>query len=85
MQYSCMFAIKDENLIVSAMQTLYNTIAINNLIPLDIVDDTVRANIPSTISHETLSTIYGVIMPPAFLMLGKIRCNRSIMRTRKTC
>jgi tetratricopeptide (TPR) repeat protein len=67
----CMFAIKDENLIVSAIQTLYNTIAINNLIPLDIVDETVRANIPSTLSHETLSTIYGVIMPPAFLMLGK--------------
>ena len=34
----CIFGNSDENLIVSIMQTLYNTIALNHFIPLDIVD-----------------------------------------------
>lgn len=67
----CIFGIKNESAIVSMIQTLYNTIALNDLIPLDIVDETVRGHIPGTLSHESLSVIYGVIMPPAFLMLGK--------------
>ena len=34
----CMIEIDDEHLIVSIIQALYNTIAINNLIPLDTID-----------------------------------------------
>ena len=67
----CMFDINNEDLIVSIIQTLYNTIAINNLIPLDILDSIVTDNIPTTLSQESLSIIYGVMMPPAFLMVGQ--------------
>lgn len=68
----CIFGNGDENLIVSIMQTLYNTIALSSFIPLAIVDEAVRTNFPSTLSNESLSTIYGVIMPPAFIMLEKL-------------
>lgn len=67
----CMLEIDNEYLIVSIIQTLYNTIAMNNLIPLDMIDMFVRESIPKTLSNESLSIIYGVIMPPAFLMMEK--------------
>ena len=68
---SCMIEIDDEHLIVSIIQALYNTIAINNLIPLDMIDIFVRESIPKTLSNESMSIIYGVIMPPVFIMMEK--------------
>ncbi len=67
----CMIEIDDEHLIVSIIQALYNTIAINNLIPLDTIDIFVRESIPITLSNESMSIIYGVIMPPVFIMMEK--------------
>ena len=68
----CMLEIENEDTIVSVIQTLYNTIAINNFIPLEMVDSFVSCNIPNSLSRDSLSIIYGVIMPPAFIMARKI-------------
>jgi tetratricopeptide (TPR) repeat protein len=67
----CMLKIDNEDTIVAVIQTLYNTIAINNFIPLEMVDSFVSGSIPNSIGRDSMSVIYGVIMPPAFIMAEK--------------
>lgn len=64
------FGVNDEKLTVSILQTLYNTIAVNNIVPLEAVHKIVSGNIPN-LSREAQAMVYGVIMSRPFLLLSK--------------
>jgi tetratricopeptide (TPR) repeat protein len=66
-----LFKIDDEDIVVSIIHTLYNTVAISNLIPIGTINDLAFDMVPSSLGSKSLSLIYGVIMPPALLMIEK--------------
>jgi len=68
---TCIFGLNDEKLTISLVQTMYNIISVNNIIPIDIVHGVVSKNIPSGLGPESQGTIHGVIMPTSLLMHGK--------------